>query len=148
MAAMMAPSLALMLRREDLGRFTILVAGAYLFVWTLIGYGLAAIDVTYPVWLIVTIGALYQLLVLRVPERRRAAPVDAGSAWIYGVRMGLDCAWRCAGFMAMLLAIGMMNFRAMAVITLAITVNRLAQPKVNEYAATPGSRNSMRSVRS
>ena len=53
-------------------------------------------------------------------------PADAGTAWRNGLRFGLHCTYCCAGLMAILLVIGVMDLRAMAVVTAAITVERLA----------------------
>ncbi len=49
-----------------------------------------------------------------------------GAAWRHGVRLGLDCACCCANLMAILLFAGLMDLRAMAVVTAAITIERLA----------------------
>jgi predicted metal-binding membrane protein len=56
----------------------------------------------------------------------RALPSDAGTAWRHGLRLGLHCSYCCAGLMAILLVIGVMDLRAMAVVAAAITVERLA----------------------
>jgi predicted metal-binding membrane protein len=53
-------------------------------------------------------------------------PADAGTAWRYGLRLGLHCSYCCAGLTVIFLVIGVMDLRAMAVITAAITVERLA----------------------
>jgi len=53
-------------------------------------------------------------------------PADAGKAWRYGVWLGLQCSRACAGLTAILLVIGVMDLRAMAVVTAAITAERLA----------------------
>jgi predicted metal-binding membrane protein len=58
--------------------------------------------------------------------RHRTLTNDAGTAWQDGMRLGLDCAACCANLMAILLVIGVMDLRAMAAITTAITVERLA----------------------
>jgi predicted metal-binding membrane protein len=58
--------------------------------------------------------------------RDRTLPADAGTAWRQGLRLGLHCAYCCAGLMAILLVIGVMNLRAMAAVMAAITVERLA----------------------
>jgi predicted metal-binding membrane protein len=42
------------------------------------------------------------------------------------VRLGLHCSYCCAGLTAILLVIGVMDLRAMAVATAAITLERLA----------------------
>lgn len=47
-------------------------------------------------------------------------------AWQYGLRMGLHCVCCCAGPTAVLLAVGMMDLRAMALVTAAIAAERLA----------------------
>ena len=53
-------------------------------------------------------------------------PADAGTAWRHGLRLALHCGRCCAGLIAILLVIGVMDLRAMAVVTGAITVERLA----------------------
>ncbi len=53
-------------------------------------------------------------------------PADAGTAWRHGLRLGLHCCYCCAGLMAILLVVGVMDLRAMAVVAAAITVERLA----------------------
>jgi predicted metal-binding membrane protein len=60
------------------------------------------------------------------PGRGRTLPADAGTAWRHGLRLGLHCSYGCGGLMAILLVIGVMDLRAMAVVTAAITVERLA----------------------
>ena len=62
----------------------------------------------------------------RAPGRGRALPADAGTAWRHGVRLGLLCGRCCANLMAILLAVGVMDLRAMAVVSAAITTERLA----------------------
>ena len=59
------------------------------------------------------------------PGRGRTLPADAGTAWRHGVRIGLHCGYCCANLMAILLVIGVMDLRAMAVVTAAITIERL-----------------------
>jgi predicted metal-binding membrane protein len=61
-----------------------------------------------------------------MPGRGRVLPAGAGTAWRHGVRLGIHCAYCCAGLMAILLVAGIMDLRAMAVVTAAITVERLA----------------------
>ena len=60
------------------------------------------------------------------PGRSRTLPADAGSALRHGLRLGLHCSYGCAGLTAILLVIGIMDLRAMAVITAAITAERVA----------------------
>jgi predicted metal-binding membrane protein len=61
----------------------------------------------------------------------RAAPgstltADARAAWQHGLSLGLHSTQSCAGLMAILLVIGVMDLRAMAVVAAAITIERLA----------------------
>jgi len=61
------------------------------------------------------------------PGRGRTLPADAGTAWRHGrLRLGLHCSQCCVGLTAILLVIGVMELRAMAVVAAAITVERLA----------------------
>ncbi len=60
------------------------------------------------------------------PGRGRTLPADAGTAWRHGLRLGLHCSTCCAGLTAILLVIGVMDLRVMAVVTAAITAERLA----------------------
>ena len=53
-------------------------------------------------------------------------PGDAGTAWGHGIRLGLHCSSCCGNLILMLLAIGIMDLRAMAVVTAVVTVERLA----------------------
>jgi predicted metal-binding membrane protein len=50
---------------------------------------------------------------------------DHGEAWRYGVCLGMDCAHCCGNLMGILLIIGIMDFRAMAAVTAATTIERL-----------------------
>jgi predicted metal-binding membrane protein len=60
------------------------------------------------------------------PGRGRTLPANASTAWREGVRFGLHCGASCANLTAILLAIGVMDLRAMVVVTAAITLERLA----------------------
>lgn len=60
------------------------------------------------------------------PGRGQPLPADVGTAWRHGLRLGRHCSYSCAGLMAVLLVIGVMDLRAMALVTAAITVERLA----------------------
>jgi predicted metal-binding membrane protein len=134
-----------------LGGLTALVGAGYFFVWTVfgmaafpLGVALAAVEMQLPalaravpiaVGMIVLIaGALqfttwkaYQLACCRAaPGCGRSLPADAGTAWRHGLRLGLHCGRCCFGLTAILLSLGIMDLRAMAVVTAAITVERLA----------------------
>ena len=58
----------------------------------------------------------------RVPNGKSA---NSYSAWRHGLRLGLDCNYCCANLMLILLVIGVMDLRAMFVVTAAISVERL-----------------------
>jgi predicted metal-binding membrane protein len=60
------------------------------------------------------------------PECGWMLAADAGTAWRHGLRLGIHCAHCCAGLTTILLVIGVMDLRAMAVVGAAITVERLA----------------------
>jgi predicted metal-binding membrane protein len=59
------------------------------------------------------------------PGHDRTVPVTAGAAWRYGLRHGIRCGYCCLGPTAVLMAVGVMDLRAMALTTLAITAERL-----------------------
>ena len=51
---------------------------------------------------------------------------DAGTAWRHGLQLGAHCSRSCAGLTAVMLVLGVMDVRVMAVVTAAITAERLA----------------------
>jgi predicted metal-binding membrane protein len=59
-----------------------------------------------------------------VPSRDGSSSVKA--AWHHGLRLGVRCSLSCAGPMAILLVVGIMDLRAMGLVTAAITAERLA----------------------
>jgi predicted metal-binding membrane protein len=132
-----------------LGRLTALVGVGYFFVWTVVGMAalslgvaLAAVEVQLPARavpiavgaVVLTAGCLqltawkaHHLACCReAPGCGRTLPSDAGTAFRFGVRLGLHCSYCCAGLTAILVGLGVMDLRAMAVVTAAITVERLA----------------------
>jgi predicted metal-binding membrane protein len=134
-----------------LGRLTALVGLGYFFVWTVLGAAayplgatLAAIAMRQPAMaraapiaagvVVLVAGALQltawkarQLACCReAPGRGGVLQADATTAWRHGLRLGLRCSRCCAGLMAILLVVGVMDLRAMALVTAAITAERLA----------------------
>jgi predicted metal-binding membrane protein len=134
-----------------LGRLTALAGAGYFAVWTAVGLAafpvgaaVAAVAMAHPALagavplaagvVVLLAGALQwsawkarHLACCRAaPGPGRALPADAATAWRHGVRLGLHCSQCCAGPMAILLAIGVMDLRAMAVVAAAITVERFA----------------------
>ena len=126
---------------------TALVGIGYFFVWTLLGMfafplgmALATIEMQSPalsravpiaVSLVILIGGALQFTKWKAqqlaycresPGRGCTLPADAGTAW----RHGLHCSYCCAGLTAIFLVLGVMDLRAMAVVTAAITIERLA----------------------
>jgi len=156
MVPMMLPSLIPMLvrHRPMLGRasgadlMTTLAGVGYFFLWTVagvllypLGSALAAIEVRVPAvvgavpiasGLVVLIAGFVQISAWKAHGVAccRDVPVSggagAGAAWRHGVRLGIHCARCCGNLMAVLLAVGMMDLRWMAVVTAAITVERVA----------------------
>ena len=66
---------------------------------------------------------------------------DPGAAWRLGLHFGLHCGLSCANLTAILLVVGVMDLRAMAAITAAITAERLA-PAGEHVARAAGSSSS------
>ena len=138
-----------------LARLTALVSLGYFFVWAVLGMAvfalgvaLAALEVKLPIvaravpaaagGVVMIAGALqftmwkaHQLACCRMASTCSSAfPPVIGGAWRHGLRLGLRCGGCCAGLTAALLVVGVMNLPAMAVVTLAITVERLAPAAV------------------
>lgn len=136
---------------KRLGRLTALAGVGYFFVWTMfgiaafpLGVALAAIAMRQPalaravpiaVGVVVLIAGALQLTAWKARHlsccreatgRGSTLPADAGEAWRHGVRLGLHCSQCCAGLIVILLVIGVMDLRAMAVVAAAITAERLA----------------------
>ena len=134
-----------------LAGLTALVGAGYFFVWTVfgiaifpLGAALAAIEMRQPALarsvpiaagLVVLIAGSLQLTAWKArrlarcreePGAPRPLPDDAGTAWRHGLCLGLHCSGSCAGLMAILLVVGVMDLRAMGAVTAAITAERLA----------------------
>jgi predicted metal-binding membrane protein len=145
-----------------LGLPTALVAAGYFFVWAVIGMlvfplgiALAAVEMAQPalaravpaaVGVVVLAAGALQLSAWKArhlaccreaPGPGRTLPADAGTAWRHGLRLGLHCSRCCAGLMAVLLALGVMDLRAMGVVAAAISVERLA-PAADRVARAIG----------
>jgi predicted metal-binding membrane protein len=68
-----------------------------------------------------------QLAVCReAPRHAHPLAMRAPTAWRHGVRLGVHCVGSCAGLTAVGLVAGAMDLRVMAVLTAAITAERLA----------------------
>jgi predicted dithiol-disulfide oxidoreductase (DUF899 family) len=137
------------------------VGAGYLFVWTMVGIAaypvgvaLAAVAMEQPalaravpaaVGVAVVVAGIFQWSAWKArhltccreaPSAGRELAADARTAWRHGVQLGLHCSICCAGLIAILLVIGVMDLRAMAVVTAAITLERLAPAGVRVARAT------------
>ena len=133
------------------GRLTVLVGVGYFFVWAIlgmvafpVGVALAGVEMHSPTLaravpmgvgvVTVIVGALqfsawkaHQLACCqKMPACHRTLRPDAGTALRFGLRLGVHCSYCCAGLTAILLVGGVMDLRTMALVTAAITVERLA----------------------
>ncbi len=132
-----------------LGRLTALVALGYFLVWTVlgvaafpIGVALAEVEMRQPALsravplaagVVVLLAGALQLSAWKARHLAccreapgRTLPADAGTALRHGLRLGLHCSCCCAGPTAVLLVLGVMDLRAMALVAAAITLERLA----------------------
>jgi predicted metal-binding membrane protein len=134
----------------QLGRLTVLVGLGYFLVWAV--FGMAAFllgvavatatmqqpDLARPVpvvagVIILLAGSLqftpwkdrHLACCRELPGRGLMLLADAGTALRHGLRLGLHCSLCCIGLMAILLVLGVMDLRVMALVTAAITAERL-----------------------
>jgi predicted metal-binding membrane protein len=134
-----------------LNRHTALVGLGYPFAWTVfgmavfpLGVGLAKLEMDLPAvaraipsavaGVLVIAGALqfsawklrYLACCRQTPRRDSSLPAGTGTALRHGIDLGLHCSLSCANLTAILLVVGVMDLRAMAFVTAAITAERLA----------------------
>jgi predicted metal-binding membrane protein len=133
-----------------LGRLTVLVGSAYFLVWSLLGLAafplgvsLAALAMRFAelarvvplaTGVVVAIAGALQFTAWKsralaccaqLPGRGIRLAADARTAWRHGLRLGIHCSYCCTGLTALLLTIGVMDLRAMAGVTAAISLERL-----------------------
>ena len=148
MVAMMLPSLAPRLWGLAPGTAAAVGAG-YFLVWTASGALVFALGASFAqaatqvpavaravpltLALVVLLAAAYQFTTRKARHLACCRPgagfsiaAGAGAAWRHGVWLGLHCVRACAGLTAILLAIGVMDLRAMALVAAASTAERLA----------------------
>jgi len=132
------------------GLLTALAGSAYFFVWTLfgaiaflVGTTLSALEMQLPSLARAVPGAVAAVIMIAGALQFSAwkahcltccrklpaccdAVIDVRTAWRCGVRLGMHCVQCCFGMTLMLLVVGVMDLRAMAVLTAAISAERLA----------------------
>ncbi|HVY37735.1 MAG TPA: DUF2182 domain-containing protein [Polyangia bacterium] len=146
-------------RREAL---TVVAAAGYFFVWTALGAvvyplgaAVAAVEMRLPPLaravpaavgvVLLAAGALQltpwkarQLACCRREDADRRPPaVTVTGAWVHGVRLGVLCVRCCLALTAVLLAVGVMDLRAMFAVGAAVTLERLA-PSGERFARAIG----------
>jgi predicted metal-binding membrane protein len=135
-----------------LGRLTALVAAGYFFVWTvagiaafLVGAALATIEMQQPALaravpiaagVVVLIAGLLQFTAWKAhhldccreasASARAKVSASYGETWRHGLELGRHCSYCCAGLMVILLVVGIMDLRAMAIVAAAIAAERFA----------------------
>jgi predicted metal-binding membrane protein len=128
MVPMMLPSLVPRLRARPLPA-AVAAAIAYFLVWTILGAAVYPPLMWFPVARYAAVAFVVAGAVQLTPwklrwlERCRAGCADR--PWLDGLRMGVDCALCCTGYVLVLLVTGMMNWAAMILVTAAITAERL-----------------------
>jgi predicted metal-binding membrane protein len=133
------------------GRLAVLVGAAYFFVWTLFGMAvflsgmaLTTMEMQLPalahavpiaIGMVVLIAGTLQFTQWKArhlarcrqaPGHSATLPATMGDAWRHGMRLGLHCGYCCANLTVILLVVGMMDLPVMAVVTAAITIERVA----------------------
>ena len=136
------------------GFLTALVGIGYFSIWTVVGVAVFPLGVAlsaivmqkpvlaravpFAVGAVVLMAGSLQLTTWKwrraafseAPERILTLSADARTAWRHGLRLGLQCGHCCVGLMVIPLVIGIMDLRVMAVVTAAITAERLAPPRL------------------
>ena len=129
---------------------TVLAGAGYFAVWTAfgmaifpLGAGLAAMAMQEPALaravplasgMVVLLAGALQFTAWKIrrlaccqeaPGCRDGLPADAGAALRHGLRLGVRCSASCANLTAILLVLGVMDLGVMAMVTAAITAERL-----------------------
>jgi predicted metal-binding membrane protein len=151
------------LRNETrLNRLTAMAGAGYFFVWALIGIAVYPVGVIVaeaemrssglsrcmPIatGVVVMLVGFLQFTAWKARQLRccrdgptcmRPLSPDAWSAWRHGLSLGIHCSLCCSGFMIILLGIGAMDLFAMAIVTVAITAERLV-PRPQRTAQAAG----------
>src|SRR5256885_14926563 len=125
---------------------TALVGVGYFAVWTVFGMFAYLLGVALPrpapiaVGVVVLMAGLLQFTAWKARHLAccRDARMRGRTAWHHGLSLGLHCSQCCLGLMAILLVLGVMDLRAMAIVAAAITDERPGPtPAVQRGAAAP-----------
>jgi len=141
-----------------IGRLLALVAAGYFLVWTAVGMAafpfgvmLTRVEMQQPalsravpiaIGVVIAFAGALQLSPWKARQLAHcrevpSEPAGARKAWRFGQCLGVHCSLACAGPTAILMAIGVMDLRAMAVVGAAITAERLA-PSGDRVARATG----------
>jgi predicted metal-binding membrane protein len=145
-----------------LGPLTAVVGVGYFFVWTAVGavafplgVALATLEMQHSalargvpmtIGLFVLLAGLLQFTAWKAhqlaccretPVRGNTVLPDVRTAFRHGLRIARNCGFCCGNLMMILLVAGVMDLRAMAVVTVAITAERLA-PEAERVARAIG----------
>jgi len=148
--------------RARLGWLTAVVGAGYFFVWILfgvaafpLGVALAQMEMRQPALaravpfaagVVLVLAGAFQFSTWKAKhlacfryESAHVGPLrgDPRSAWRHGMRLGVHCTSCCGNLILTLLVIGVMDLRVMAIVTVAITAERLA-PAGERVARTIG----------
>jgi predicted metal-binding membrane protein len=140
---------------------TAIAAAGYFFVWAVLGAAAYPLGVAvtaaemrspalarlapFATGAVLLAAGIVQLTAWKARQLRfcREAPCGpavtsaSAGAWKHGLRLGARCAACCAGFMTVLLVLGVMNLAVMAVVAAAITAERWA-PRPERAARVTG----------
>ncbi len=144
-----------------LATLTAVVGAGYFFAWAVFGAGVypigvavAAAEMRWPAlarcvpiatgFVLLLAGCVQQtawkrraLAHCREARCARSLPADGRTAWSHGVDLGVHCGRCCSALMAAMLVTDVMDVHIMALITTAVTIERLA-PKPELVARTTG----------
>jgi len=142
---------AVRVRQERrLATLTVIAAAGYFFAWTVFGavvypagVVLAAAEMASPAFaravpvvsgVVILLAGCQQLTVWKARALAhcrdvpcgRPIPADGRTAWSYGVDLGVHCSLCCSGLMAAMLVTDVMDIQVMALIAVAVSLERLA----------------------
>jgi len=136
MIPMMLPSLVPALRQLRTASAAAIAGLAYFVVWTAVGLAVYPVDTALsgiamraPIvaGMAIVLAGMLQFTAWKARRLACGQALQSSAnplAWRHGLRLGVDCVASCGNLMAVLIVVGMMNLVAMALVTVAITVER------------------------